>query len=228
MQEKIIKKCNKEAINDLLINKSKNFDKKNEEISIIDKNITNNYRYKSNLWNITLRNIPINGKYENNGYLNIGDKYHPIYTIFEINKSIEYFNNPRHEKNKTEENNKKRINKLYSTLNENNYNLKLKYNLQSLNNIQNLEINGKNLLDVEDKRESEIKGKKIIYNKHDLEYLIYKQKNRNTNEKEINEKEIKYTLDDIYEEKIFAKNYKINDFFKNENITSRYSHKLII
>ena len=227
MQEKIIKKCNKGTVNDLLINKSINFDKKNEEISIIDKNITNNFRYKGNLWNITLRNIPINGKYENIGYLNVGDKYHPMYTIFEINKTIEYFNNPRNGRTKTEEN-KKRLKKIYSTLNENNYNLKLKHNLQALNNIQNLEINGKNLLDVEDKRESEIKGKKIMYNKHDLEYLIHKQKNKHNNEKEINEREIKSTLDDIYEEKTFAKNYKINDFFKNENITSRYTNKFVI
>ena len=227
MQEKIKKKCNKGTLNDLLINKSKKFDKKNEEISIIDKNITNNFRYKGNLWNITLRNIPLNGKYENTGYLNVGNKYHPMYTIFEINKAIEYFNNPSYERNKTEEN-KKRINKLYSTLNENNYNLKLKHNLQALNNIQNLEINGKNLLDVEDKRESEIKGKKIMYNAHDLEYLIYKQKHRHNNEKDINEKEIRSTLDDIYEEKTFAKNYKISDFFKNENLTSRYSNKILI
>lgn len=219
IQEKIKKKCNKNSINDLLINKSKNFNKKNEELSIIDKNITNENRYKDNLWNITLRNKPIKGKYEKVGYLNVGNKYHPMYTFFNMNKSIEYFSNPRHERNKTEENTN---NKLFLTLDENNYNLKTKCNLNVLNTIQNLEISGKNLLDAEDKREGEIKGRKILYNKHDLDYLMFKQKDKIKNEREFNENFGKFTMDKIYEEKFFVKSYKKIDFYKNVNLTSKY------
>ena len=224
LEEKIKKKCNKKSINDLLINKSKTFDKKNEELSIIDKNITNDNKYRDNLWNITLRNASTNGKYEKDGYLNVGNKYHPMFTIFKINKSIEYFTNPRYERNKTGENN----NKLYLTLNENNYNLKIKNNLNVLNTIKNLEINGKNLLDAEDKRESEIKGKKILYNKHDLDYLFFKQKDKGRNDKEFNDINTKSTLDKIYEEKTYVKNYKKIDFFKNTNLTSKYNNNLYV
>ena len=227
MEEKIKKKCNKDNINELLINKSKNFDKNNQQISILDKNMTEDYKYKGNLWNITLRNIPVNGVYEKKGYINVGDKYQPMYTLFNINNNFEYFNNPRYERNKTEEN-KIRNSKLYSILNEDNYNLKLKQNLQVLNSIKNLEINGKNLLEVEDKRESQIKGKKIIYNMQELDCLLFRHKDKSKTDREITDKEVKSTLDEIYEEKLFAKNYKKNDFFKNLNITSRYSNKMKI
>ena len=111
---------------------------------------------------------------------------------------------------------------------KNKYNLKLKNNLQVLNSIKNIEINGKNLLDVEDKRESEIKGKKIIYNQQELDYLLFKHKYKGRNEREITEKEVKSILDEIYEEKLFAKNYKKRDFFKNLNLTSKYSNKMLI
>ena len=221
MQEKIKKKCNKEKISDLLINKSNNFDKKNQELSIINKNLTEENRYRENLWNITLRNGPSNGKYEKVGYLNIGSNYHPMYTFFNLNQNIEYYNNPRYKRSKTEE---KKNHKLFCRLNENNYFTKIRQNLQVLNSIGTLEINGKNLLDVEDKRESEIKGKKIIYNKQDLDCLLFRSKDKNKNEKELNDKELKSTLDEIYEEKTFAKNYRKNDFFKNANLTSKYSY----
>ncbi len=223
MQEKIKKKCNKERLSDLLINKSKNFDKKNQELSIINKNLTDENRYRENLWNITLRNGPCNGKYEKIGYLNIGSNDHPMYTFFNINQNIEYYNNPGYERNKTEE---RKNHKLFSTLNENNYFSKVRQNLQVLNAINSLEIKGKNLLDVEDKRESEIKGKKIIYNKQDLDCLLFRSKDKTRNDKELNDKEIKSTLDEIYEEKTFAKNYRKNDFFKNVNLTSKYSNNL--
>ena len=219
MQENIRKKCNKLNENDLLINKSQNFDKKNQELSIIDKNMTDVKRYRDNLWNITLRNMPVNDIFEKVGYLNVANKYQPMYTFFNINKKIEYFNNPRYERNKTEEN---KSCKLYSSLNEDNYNTQIRQNLQVLNSIKTLEVNGKNLLDVEDKRETENRGKIIIYNKQDLDCLLFRPKNKN--EKEINDKEIKSTLDDIYEEIIFARNYRKKDFFKNIFLTSKYSN----
>ena len=180
MQENIRKKCNKLNENDLLINKSQNFDKKNQELSIIDKNMTDVKRYRDNLWNITLRNMPVNDIFEKVGYLNVANKYQPMYTFFNINKQIEYFNNPRYERNKTEEN---KSCKLYSSLNEDNYNTQIRQNLQ---------------------------------------VLLFRPKNKN--EKEINDKEIKSTLADITEEKIFARNYRKKDFFKNIFLTSKYSN----
>jgi hypothetical protein len=225
MQEKIKKKCNKKNLADLLINQNRIFDKKNQELSIIDKNMTDDNKYRDNLWNITLRNLPYNGNYEKVGYLNVGSNYHPMYTFFNINKNIEYFNKPIHLRNKTEEN-KDRSYKLYSSLNEDNYNAKMKQNLQLLNSIGALEIKGRNLLDVEDKRESEIKGKKIIYNRQDLDCIIFKAKEKSKKDKEITDREYKTTLDEIYEEKIFATNYRKNDVFKNTNLTSKYSNKI--
>ena len=228
IQEKLVKKSNKENNRDLLINKNENFDKKNQELSIIDKNLTIDNKYRDNLWNITLRNLPIKGKYEKVGYMNVGNNYEPRYTFFNINKTNEYFNNPRYDRNKSQDYNKyKNKNDFYSTLNEDNYNLKTRQKLNILEKIKDLEINGKNLLDVEDKRETEIRGKKIIYKKEDLDYLLFKKKEKSKNNID-KEKEMKLILDNIYEEKTFYRNYKINDFFKNTNLTSKYSHNLDI
>ena len=228
LQEKLVKKSNKENNRDLLINKSENYDKKNQELSIIDKNLTIENKYRDNLWNITLRNLPYKGKYEKVGYINIGNNYEPKYTFFNINKTNEYFNNPRYDRNRSQVYNKyKNKNNLYSTLNEDNYNLKTRQKLKYLEKIKDLEINGKNLLDVEDKRETEIKGKKIIYKKEDLDYLLFKQKEKSKSNID-KEKEMKLILDSIYEEKTYYRNYKINDFFKNTNLTSKYSHNLEI
>ena len=232
IQEKLKRKTNKENIEELLINKSHKFDKKNQEISIVDKNLTIDNKYRDNLWNITLRNFPYNGKYEKVGYTNVGNNFEPRYTFFNINKTIEYFNNPRYDKKQGKDTKIK--NSLYSTINENNYNLKTKQNLKVLDLIKNMEINGKNLLNVEDKRESEIRGKKLIYKKQDLDYLLFKNNNKNKNNrdqkdhKEHSEKDIKAVLDCIYEEKTFRQNYKRNDFFKNTNLTSKLSNILVI
>lgn len=228
IQEKLVKKSNKENNSDLLINKSENFDKKNQKLSIIDKNLTIENKYRDNLWNITLRNLPNNGKYEKIGYTNIGNNYEPRYTFFNINKTIEYFNNPRYDRNKNQIYNKyKNKNDFYSNLKEDNYNLKTRQKLKFLEKMKDLEINGKNLLDVEDKRETEKRGKKIFYKKEDLDYLIFKQSEKSKSNID-KEKEMKLILDNIYEEKTYYRNYKINDFFKNTNLTSKYSHNLEI
>lgn len=221
LQERIKKKCKKNNINELLINKSHNFDKKYQNYTIIEKNINEEMRYRDNLWNITLRNSPVQGKYENIGYLNVGNKFQPMYTYFNINKTIEYFNNPRYERSITEEN---KNNKLYTSINEDNYNLKIKNNFNLLNSIKNLELNGKNLLDVEDKRESEIKGKKLFYKKQDLDKILFKRRSTVNDLNNNTEGNYKPNMDNIYEEKIFAKNYKKVDFYKNANIRSKYSN----
>ena len=220
MQEKLKKKSNKRNNEELLMNKNNLFDLKNEEFSIIDKNLTIDNKYRDNLWNITLRNLPHKGKYEKVGYLNVGNNFEPRYTFFNINRTIEYFNNPR---NKSEEH---KINKniLYN-LNENNYNLKINQNLKILESIKDLEIKGKNLLDVEEKRETEAKGRKILYKRKELDYLLYKQTEKNKN---YSDKDMKTILDNIYEEKDYSRNYKRFDFLKNANLTSKYSHDMII
>ena len=231
IEEKLKKKTKRQKLSDLLMNKSKNFDKKNQEISIIEKCITEENKYKDNLWNITLRNSPINGKYEKVGYFNVGNKYEPMYTLFNINRNIEYFNNPRYTptRNKSDENSKTKYDdysnkKLYNSLNEDNYELKTKKNLQKLDCIKSLEINGKNLLNVEEKRETNIKGKKILYNKQEFELLHFKQNVKIKKKKYKKEKEKEINIDDIYKDKTFAKNYDEKDFFKNTNLMSKYSN----
>ena len=231
IEEKLKKKTKRQKLSDLLMNKSKNFDKKNQEISIIEKCITEENKYKDNLWNITLRNSPINGKYEKVGYFNVGNKYEPMYTLFNINRNIEYFNNPRYTptRNKSDENSKTKYDdysnkKLYNSLNEDNYELKTKKNLQKLDCIKSLEINGKNLLNVEEKRETNIKGKKILYNKQEFELLHFKQNVKIKNKKYKKEKEKEINIDDIYRDRTFAKNYDEKDFYKNTNLMSKYSN----
>lgn len=172
-------------------------------------------KYRDNLWNITFRNLPHKGKYEKVGYINVRNNYEPGYTFFNINNSIEYFNSPRY---RSEE--RKKIKNILSNLNENNYNLKINQNLKIFQSIKDLEIKGKNLLDVEEKRETEAKGRKIIYKRKELDYLLYKQSYKNKN---YSDKDMKTILDNIYEEKDYSRNYKRFDYLKNANLTSKYS-----
>jgi len=220
MLEKLKKKCNKRNNEDLLINKNNIFDLKSEEFSIIDKNLTIDNKYRDNLWTITLRNLPYKGKYEKVGYINVGNNYEPRYTFFNINNTIEFFNNPRY---RSEE--RKKVKNILSNLNENNYNLKINQNLKIFQSIKDLEINGKNLLDVEEKRETEAKGRKIIYKRKELDYLLYKQSYKNKN---YSDKDMKNILDNIYEEKDYSRNYKRFDYLKNANLTSKYSQNMNI
>ena len=228
-QEKIFKKIKKEKnnlkineknikqrtkivdSNDLLINKSSNYNLKNLEISILDKNLNNENKYNNNLWNISLRNKKQNGKYENLGYLNVGNKYEPRYTFFNMNRNIEYFSLP--EKSKTE-NIKNNLNKKNISINidDNLYKLKTRQNLHFLKNLKYLKINGENLLDFEESREKKIKGNKILHKNDYLEYLYNKKLNKAK------------TFEPLYEEKIFAKNYNKLDFMKNSNLNSKFNY----
>ena len=228
-QEKIFKKIKKEKnnlkINEknikqrtkivdsnyLLINKSSNYNLKNLEISILDKNLNNENKYNNNLWNISLRNKKQNGKYENLGYLNVGNKYEPRYTFFNMNRNIEYFSLP--EKSKTE-NIKNNLNKKNISINidDNLYKLKTRQNLHFLKNLKYLKINGENLLDFEESREKKIKGNKILHKNEYLEYLYNKKLNKAK------------TFEPLYEEKIFAKNYNKLDFMKNSNLNSKFNY----
>lgn len=220
--KKIIKEKNNKKINeqhiktktknldikDLLINKSSNFNKKNLEIAILDKNMTKENKYRNNLWNITLRNYSQNGKYEKLGYLNVGNRFEPRYTFFNMNHNLEYFNKPSPYKTECAKNNK-HSKDICLRIDDNLYNLKIKQNLNFLNNMQNLEINGKNLLDFEEAREKKIKGNKIMHKNEYLEYLFNKKINKGKGP------------DALYEEKTYAKNYNQLDFMKNINLNSK-------
>ena len=94
IEERLKKKTKRHNLSDLLMNRSKDYNSKNQEITIMEKCITNGNKFKNNMWNITLRNPRINGKYEEVGYLNIRDKYDPLYTLFNINSNISFFNKP--------------------------------------------------------------------------------------------------------------------------------------
>jgi hypothetical protein len=197
--------------NDLLINRIRDFQIKTQEKIIMNKNLTNDLKYRDNYWNITLRNPLINGKYEKAGYLNIGTDIDPKFTTFNINKNLEFIKNPKSE------------NKNYYTItdvNELNHRVNTKQELNHLNSLKSLEINGKNLLNFEIERESKTRGKIILYNKKNVEYLYLKEKERKGDKKKENIREI----DDF---RIFGKNFNMRDFYKNENINSRYKSSLV-
>ena len=231
IEERLKKKTKRHNLSDLLMNRSKDYNSKNQEITIMEKCITNGNKFKNNMWNITLRNPRINGKYEEVGYLNIRDKYDPLYTLFNINSNISFFNKPILTPNKRiklhNKNNERKINeysnKKIASFNGDIYDLKTKHNLKILDSIKNLEVSGKSLLDVEEKRESKIKGKKILYNRQEFELMHFKQRLKAKNKKYKSDIEMPININDIYKEKIFAINYHEKDIFKNANLTSKYS-----
>lgn len=231
IEERLKKKTKRHNLSDLLMNRTKDYDSKNQENTIMEKCITNGNKFKTNMWNITLRNPRINGKYEMVGYLNIGDKYDPLYTLFNINRNISYFNKPILTPNKRiklhDKINDRKINeysnKKIASFNGDIYDVKTKHNLKILDTIKNLEVSGKNLLDVEETRESKIKGKKILYNRQEFELMHFKQRLKAKNKKYKSDKEIHVNINDIYKDKTFAINYHEKDFFKNTNLTSKYS-----
>ena len=231
IEERLKKKTKRHNLSDLLMNRSKDYNSKNQEITIMEKCITNGNKFKNNMWNITLRNPRINGKYEEVGYLNIRDKYDPLYTLFNINSNISFFNKPILTPNKRiklhNKNNERKINeysnKKIASFNGDIYDLKTKHNLKILDSIKNLEVSGKSLLDVEEKRESKIKGKKILYNRQEFELMHFKQRLKAKNKKYKSDIEMPININDIYKDKIFAINYHEKDIFKNANLTSKYS-----
>lgn len=204
-EENIKRKINRDNINDLLINRSSEYNKKSLEYTILDKNLKKENKYRNNYWNITLRNNSCGGKFEKLGYYNVGNKFEPLYTFFNLNRNIEYFTNPM--KVKTDDGKQSFYKKNISiNLDDNLYNSKTRQNLKYLNHIKNLEINGKNLLDLEEEREKKIKGNKILHKNEYLEHLYNKKFNKT-----------KFS-DGIYEDEIYAKNYNELDFMKNKNL----------
>ena len=206
-------KSHKDNDKDLLLNKLDDFQSKTQEKIIINKNITNDIKYRDNFWNITLRNPLVNGKYERLGYLNVGTILHPYYTLFNLNKNIEFIKNPKSEK---------KIRQTITDLNEATHMPKTKEQLYHLNSMKSLEVDGKNLLNFEIERESKLKGKIILYNRKNPEYLYMKEKGYNTN----NANKTFENLKEIANNKIFGNNYNIKDFYKHLNLTSKYQSSL--
>ena len=204
-EENIKTKSKKNNIKDLLINKSSKYNQKNLEFSILDKNMNTENKYRNNFWNITLRNNSHYGKFEKLGYFNVGNKFEPTYTYFNMNKNLEFFMTPK--KNQTDDG-KKGLHKKNLSLNidDNLYSLKTRKNLKFLEHLRTLEVDGKNLLNLEEAREKKIKGNKILYKNEYLEYLYNKKINK-----------LKFS-DGVYDDKIFAKNYTKIDFMKNINL----------
>ena len=204
-EENIKTKSKKNNIKDLLINKSSKYNQKNLEFSILDKNMNTENKYRNNFWNITLRNNSHYGKFEKLGYFNVGNKFEPTYTYFNMNKNLEFFMTPK--KNQTDDG-KKSLHKKNLSLNidDNLYSLKTRKNLKFLEHLRTLEVDGKNLLNLEEAREKKIKGNKILYKNEYLEYLYNKKINK-----------LKFS-DGVYDDKIFAKNYTKIDFMKNINL----------
>ena len=207
-EENIKIKTKKINIKDLLIYKSSYYDQKSLEDSILYKNLNKENKYRNNLWNITLRNTSQNGKYEKLGYLNVGNQYNPKYTFFNMNKNLEYFTNPNKNDNEYDKKGKYKRN-LSLDIDDSLYNIKTRQNLHFLNNLKNLEINGKNLLDFEEERERKIKGNKVLYKNEYLEYLFNKKTNKGK------------AVEGLYEDKLYANNYNMLDFMKNKNLNNK-------
>jgi len=207
-EENIKIKTKKINIKDLLIYKSSYYDQKSLEDSILYKNLNKENKYRNNLWNITLRNTSQNGKYEKLGYLNVGNQYNPKYTFFNMNKNLEYFTNPNKNDNEYDRKGKYKRN-LSLDIDDSLYNIKTRQNLHFLNNLKNLEINGKNLLDFEEERERKIKGNKVLYKNEYLEYLFNKKTNKGK------------AVEGLYEDKLYANNYNMLDFMKNKNLNNK-------
>ena len=207
-EENIKIKTKKINIKDLLIYKSSYYDQKSLEDSILYKNLNKENKYRNNLWNITLRNTSQNGKYEKLGYLNVGNQYNPKYTLFNMNKNLEYFTNPNKNDNEYDRKGKYKRN-LSLDIDDSLYNIKTRQNLHFLNNLKNLEINGKNLLDFEEERERKIKGNKVLYKNEYLEYLFNKKTNKGK------------AVEGLYEDKLYANNYNMLDFMKNKNLNNK-------
>ena len=53
--------------------------------------------------------------------------------------------------------------------------------------------------------------------------MHFKQRLKAKNKKYKSDKEMHVNINDIYKDKTFAMNYQEKDFFKNTNLTSKYS-----
>lgn len=165
---------------DILIKTLKN-KQKEKNMGLADK-------YKENSWNVTLRTENNKNYFDKVGFENVGDKINPCYTLFNLQSETEFFNKPLSQRYKTQ-----KFKKNY----EKGINNKIDVFGKTLND---LEIKGKKLLDVESMRESGFKGKKIMYKNGEVDLLFYQKLYHLTS----TPAEIKKN---ICNERIFAKDY---------------------
>ena len=194
IEKKILKKCHQKSNLDLLINKDedlflfKAFKRKQRENK---KSLGEKYRV--NLWNITLRNSKnkSNSLFERSGYYNFGRKDSPLYSVFPINTEIEYYSKPKMIKNV-------KLNKDKKT-----------------RTLEGLEIKGRNLLNIELKRETGFRGKKLLFRNGEIDLILNRKKEQIST---INSKVRNLLFDD----KVYAVNYGAdNKSIKNYVNSSR-------
>ena len=167
---KNLKKKIKEKIKDtnrvLLLSLSDSYREKKELNEFLDKSDNHNYQYNSQNWIINLRK-PINYKGINKGFINNGNKSNPLWSSY-IKKSDKIYEKIR--KPYTPDYNKTYKNTLIKNDSFLNNNSKLKNYINRCININQLEVNGKKLLDFEKKNAKLLKGrKKLVQLKYDKE-----------------------------------------------------------
>ncbi len=169
---KILRNKIKEKIKDnnrvLLLSLSDSYREKKELNEYLDKSDNHNYQYNSQNWIINLRK-PLNYKGIKKGFINIGNKLNPLWSPY-IEKTEKIFekiikpHTPDYNKNL-----KKILIKNDSFLNNNS---KLKNYINKCINMNQLEVNGKNLLNFEEKNARLLRGKKkLIKIKYDKESI---------------------------------------------------------
>jgi hypothetical protein len=182
----ILKKCHQKSNHDLLINKDEDlFLYKTLKRKQRENKKSLGEKYNLNLWNITLRNSKNknNSLFEWSGYYNFGKKDSPLYSVFPINTEIEYYSKPNMIKN-----------------------VKLSKSRKT-RTLEGLEIKGKNLLNIELKRETGFRGRKILFRNGEIDLFLKRKKGQIST---INSKIRNLLFDD----KVYAVNYGTN----NKNI----------
>ena len=182
----ILKKCHQKSNFDLLINKDEDlFLYKTLKRKQRENKKSLGEKYNLNLWNITLRNSKNknNSLFEWSGYYNFGKKDSPLYSVFPIKTEIEYYSKPNMIKN-----------------------VKLSKSRKT-RTLEGLEIKGKNLLNIELKRETGFRGRKILFRNGEIDLFLKRKKGQIST---INSKIRNLLFDD----KVYAVNYGTN----NKNI----------
>ena len=182
----LLKKCHQKSNLDLLINKDEDlFLFKTLKRKQRENKKSLGEKYNLNLWNITLRNAKKNSNslFEWSGYYNFGKKDSPLYSVFPINTEIEYYSKPNMIKN-----------------------IKLS-KPRKTRTLEGLEIIGKNLLNIELKRETGFKGRKLLFRNGEIDLFLKRKKDQIST---INSKLRNLLFDD----KVYAVNYGTN----NKNI----------
>ena len=183
IEKKILKKCNQKSNLDLLINKDEDlFLYKTLKRKQSENKKSLGEKYNLNLWNITLRNSrnKDNSLFEWSGYYNMGRKDSPLYSVFPIKTEIEYYSKPNMIKN-----------------------AKLSKNRKT-KTLEGLEIKGKNLLNIELKRETGFRGRKLLFRNGEIDLFLKKKKEQIST---INSKIRNLLFDD----KVYAVNYGTNN-----------------